>query len=198
VSAAELEVPAPEYSRLKLLSLLPPDERRAIVAVAAKRARLSPDEWVASMLRDWRFVARPKQLAPPGEWSFWLIRAGRGFGKTLSGAQWTKGKALDYPGSRIALVAPTLGDVRGTMVEGETGLLSILDDADLRGGSRDTAWNRGANELYLANKTYFKGFTSEKPDRLRGPQHHFAWGEEVSSWEDAKQGDALETTFSNL
>ncbi len=164
----------------------------------ASRADLSVEEWVMRIRSDWRFIARPKQLAPPQPWDYWFIRAGRGFGKTLSGAQWTKEKAGEYPGCRIALVAPTLADVRVTMVEGETGLLSVLPEYALRGGTRDSAWNRTTCELFLANNSYLKGFSSETPNRLRGPQHHYAWGEEVSSWEDAKLGDALETTFSNL
>ena len=188
----------PDLSRLKRLSLLPPAERAALVALYAKQAGLSEEQWILEIKDDWDFIGRPKQLTPTGGWTFWLLNAGRGFGKTISGAQWTKKKSLALPGARGALVAPTLADVRVTMVEGESGLLSILPDHQLRGGSRSTAWNRGTCELYLANETFLKGYSSEVPDRLRGPQHHFAWGEEVSSWEDAKEGDALETTFSNL
>lgn len=198
ISGSREEFVTPEHSRLKRLSLLPAPERRRLVEAHAKRVGLTLDEAVVALLRDWRFVARPKQLAPAGGWTFWLVRAGRGFGKTLSGAQWAKEKALAHADCRFALVAPTLADVRVTMVEGETGLLSVLDDDDLRGGSRDTAWNRTTCELFLSNGAYMKGFSSETPNRLRGPQHHYAWGEEVSSWEDAKKGDALETTFSNL
>ncbi len=189
---------AAELSRLKRLAQLPPAKRRVLVRRFARAAGLSEEEWARLALRDWRFVARPKQLEPEGEWTFWVIRAGRGFGKTLSGAQWSREKLDAHPGCRFALVAPTLQDVRSTMVEGETGLLSVLDDDALRGGARETAWNRGSVELYLANGAYVKGFSSETPNRLRGPQHHYAWLEEYSSFEDAGLGDALETTFSNV
>ncbi len=186
-----------DLSRLKRLALLPPAERQARVERYAKAAGLEAKEWAAIARADWRFYGRPKQLAPEGDWTYWVIRAGRGFGKTLSGAQWSRDECLREP-IRFALVAPTLADVRGTMVEGETGLLSILHDDDLRGGGRDTAWNRGACELYLANGTFLKGFSSETPNRLRGPQHHKGWLEEFSSFEDAQAGDALESTFSNF
>lgn len=187
-----------EHSRLKLLALLPPAERRKLVAQYAKAADLTEQEWLALAFKDWRFVARPKQLPPPGDWTFWVIRAGRGFGKTRSGAEWTRERALETPNCRFALVAPTLQDVRVTMVEGETGLLSVLDESELRGGMRETSWNRGSVELFLQNGSYLKGFSSETPNRLRGPQHHYAWLEEFSSFEDAGAGDALETTFSNV
>jgi phage terminase large subunit-like protein len=78
-----------------------------------------------------------------------------------------------------------------------TGLLNVFREHELRGGERGTAWNRGTGELFLANNTKLKVFSSEEPDRLRGPQHHFLWGEEVSSWRDAHKGDILETTWSN-
>lgn len=186
-----------EASRLKLLAQLPPAEQKKVLRRYAKAAGIEEQAAAAAILRDWEWRARPKQLAPAGDWTYWVIRAGRGFGKTLTAAEWIAKKAREHPGCRIALIAPTLGDVRSTMVEGETGLLSVLPDYELRGGSRDSAWNRGGIELYLENGTYLRGFSSEKPNRLRGPQHHYAWFEEFSSFEDAKQGDALETTFSN-
>lgn len=115
---------------------------------------------------------------------------------TLTGAQWVKKKGLAGK-CRIALVAPTRSDVRGTMIEGETGILSVFPNDALLGGSREVAYNRTTLEVYLANGTYIQGFTSEEPNRLRGPQFHYLWGEEVSSWNDAAKGDVLESTWSN-
>jgi phage terminase large subunit-like protein len=142
--------------------------------------------------------ARGAQVAPLGDWLVWLILAGRGWGKTRTGAEWVKEHGMARP-ERIALVAATLDDVRDTMVEGESGLLSILPPSALRGGSRDKAWNRSMAELYLANGTKFKGYTAEKPNKLRGPQHHRAWCDEPMSWKDAHLGpEAEDTTWSNL
>lgn len=146
---------------------------------------------------DWTLEARPNQLAPEGDWLVWLILAGRGFGKTRTGAEWVKSKAS--PDTRGALVGATLDDVRDTMVEGESGLLSVLPPSALRGGTIDTAWNRTLVEVYLANGAKLKGFSSQKPDKLRGPQHHYAWGDEPMAWADADKGPEREsTTWSNL
>jgi phage terminase large subunit-like protein len=186
-----------DYSPLKRLAMLPVAEREAMLERYARDADLSLEQLILRISHDWQWLGRPKQQPPPGLWTYWLVKAGRGFGKTITGAQWSKGKALRRV-CRFALIAPTLQDVRTTMVEGETGLLSILPDAVLRGGTRASAWNRTTCELYLDNGTKFQGFSSEVPDRLRGPQHHYAWGEEVSSWLDAKQGDVLDSTFSNM
>ena len=42
----------------------------------------------SALERDWRALARPNQLPPDGDWHIWLLQAGRGFGKTRSGAEW--------------------------------------------------------------------------------------------------------------
>src|SRR3989338_5173266 len=42
----------------------------------------------AHLLAEWGFWARPNQLAPEEPWTIWLQLAGRGFGKTRSGAEW--------------------------------------------------------------------------------------------------------------
>ena len=78
---------------------------------------------------DWQSIARPEQLPPEGKWSTWLILAGRGAGKTRTGAEWTRGLAEAATVPRIALVGPTAADVRDTMVEGESGILAICPNS---------------------------------------------------------------------
>lgn len=146
----------------------------------------------------WEKAARPEQMAPPGDWFVWLIMAGRGYGKSRSANEWAAGKARKYPRSRIALVAATIADARDTVVEGESGLLACLDDAELRGGSQETAWNRSLGELYMANGSRFKTYSSEKPRKLRGPQHNFAVADEAAFWTDANKGTVTDTTWTNL
>jgi phage terminase large subunit-like protein len=148
--------------------------------------------------RPWPLIARPEQLEPPGRWFVWLILAGRGWGKSRTAAEFVAKKARLFPGCRIALVASTVADTRDTMVEGESGLLTCLTAAELRGGSVDGAWNRSLGELYLANGSQFKTFSSEKPRKLRGPQFHFAWADESCFWTDAHKGTLVDSTWSNL
>ena len=156
------------------------------------------DDLEGSLLEQcWQVMARPSQREPAGDWFGWLMMAGRGWGKTRTGAEWIAEKARQLPGSRCALVAPTFADGRDTMVEGESGLLSIFLSEELRGGREDTAWNRSIGELFLANGSKFRLFSSERPGRLRGPQHHYAWFEEPAVWEDAHRGDVVDTTWSN-
>jgi len=138
------------------------------------------------LMHDWRFWARDNQRAPKGNWSHWLLLAGRGFGKTRAGAEWVRGLAENTAGLRIALVAPTLSDARAVMVEGESGLLAI-----------SPPWNRPKFEPSKRTLTWPTGavatlYSAEEPERLRGPQHHAAWCDELASW---RHGDA---TWDNL
>jgi len=122
----------------------------------------------------WPLVARPEQLAPRGDWSIWLVKAGRGWGKTRVGAEWVRSVAK--PGARIALVGPTAADVRDVMIEGESGILSVCEP-----------WNKPVYEpskrrLTWANGAMAVAYSAEEPDRLRGPQHTHAWCDEAAAW----------------
>lgn len=109
-------------------------------------------------------------------WTVWFILAGRGWGKTRTGAEDIAKFMIEHPKARIALVAATFQDGRDTMVEGESGLLALFPEALLM------AWNRSLGELVLMNGSRAKIFSAEEPERLRGPQHHRAWCDEVATW----------------
>ena len=115
----------------------------------------------------------------------WVVQAGRGFGKTRAGAEATSHFLHQHPGSRVALVGPTWRDVRDTMVEGESGLLSVIPSEWV------TKWNHSLGELVLKNGSRCFAYAATQPDRLRGPQHHFAWGDEVAAWERSETWDQL-------
>ena len=129
----------------------------------------------AALSTGWHTIARPEQLPPPGDWSIWLVMAGRGFGKTRTGAEWTI-EQIARGKKRIALLGPTAADVRDTMVEGESGVLAC-----------SPAWNRPEYEPSKRRLTWPNGaiatcFSADEPERLRGPQHEAAWGDEIGSW----------------
>lgn len=88
------------------------------------RALIGDEAW-AMVETHWDYVARPEQQAPQGDWSVWLIMAGRGFGKTRAGAEWIDAMARACPGCQIALVGASQQDVREVMIEGPAGLLNI-------------------------------------------------------------------------
>ncbi len=121
-------------------------------------------------------ILRADQQTPAGDWRTWLILAGRGWGKTLTGAEDAAAYGLTNPGSRYAIVARTFADARDTCVEGDSGLLSCLPRHEI------LTWNRSLGELLLTNGSRYKLFSADEPERLRGPQHHRAWSDEVAAW----------------
>ena len=144
-----------------------------------------PEDDAQAVLDDWRVWARPSQLPPPGDWRVWLLLAGRGFGKTRSGAEWVRGLAESGAARRIALVAPTARDARLVMVEGESGLLAIAP-AEARPtfepSKRQLTWPNGAIATL---------FSADEPDRLRGPQFDAAWCDELAAWRYPEAWDML-------
>lgn len=122
--------------------------------------------------------ARRKQYPPDNDdWFLWFILAGRGFGKTRTGGEWLVDQMKRYPSTYWALVAPTFDDGRDTMVEGESGLLFVLDRHKIK-----HEWNRSLGQLTLANQARLDLFSSQKPDSLRGPNLMGAWGDEPATW----------------
>lgn len=134
----------------------------------------------------WTLHARPKQLPPPGDWYAWLILAGRGFGKTRTGAEWIRHKIESGQAGRIALVGRTAADVRDTMIEGESGLLAVCPPwakPTYEPSKRRVTWPNGA----IAT-----AFTGEEPNALRGPQHDAAWADELAAWKYPETWDQLQ------
>ncbi len=140
---------------------------------------------VASRLY-WEEVARPSQIPPDNEWLIWLILSGRGWGKTRTGAEWLANEAIKNPRTRWAIVARTFADARDTCAEGESGIVNVLQRYQVIQN-----WNRSMGEIILTNGSRIKLFSAEEPDRLRGPQHHGAWCDELAAWEDPDAWDQL-------
>ena len=135
---------------------------------------------IAPPAREWHRVRRAKQAPPTGDWSTWLILAGRGWGKTRTGAEWVQDQ-VEAGRRRIALVARTAADYRAVMVEGESGLLAIAP-ASLR-----PVYEPSKRQLTWPNGAIATLYSSEKPDQLRGPQHDAAWADELAAWSRPKE-----------
>jgi phage terminase large subunit-like protein len=148
---------------------------------------LTPQQ-LETLAYDWRFWGREDQLEPPPigpsgtPWLTWLILAGRGFGKTRTGAEtirkWATGKTPLAPGqcSRIAIVAETSADARDVLVEGESGILSC-HPKDFR-----PRYEPSKRRLTWPNGAVATTYNATEPDQLRGPQHDAGWCDELAKW----------------
>ena len=133
------------------------------------------DSEALALYYDWETWARPNQLAPPGNWTTWLVLAGRGWGKTRVGAEWVITQARNSR-TRGALIAKKPGDVRDVMVEGELGILACSPPnfrPNYEPSKRRLTWPNGSAATC---------FSAETPDDLRGPQHHWAWADELAKF----------------
>jgi phage terminase large subunit-like protein len=143
-------------------------------------AGLTDDE-VSALLYDWSLWARPEQLAPAGDWFVWLLRSGRGFGKTRTGAEWVISRAR-AGFRRIALVGQTKADVRDTMIEvGDSSILKISAPSFMpryEPSKRRLTWPNGAMAMI---------YSGDEPDQLRGPQHDTAWVDELAKFRYPKE-----------
>ena len=110
------------------------------------------------------------------DWLYWQLRAGRGFGKTRAGAEWVWRQARLHPGARIALVGANLDDVVKVMVEGPGGL-----QAAARSGEA-ARWVASRRRVDFSGGATGFAYSAERPEKLRGPEHDFAWCDELGKW----------------
>ena len=129
----------------------------------------------------WSEAAHAAQVAPAGAWRVWMMMGGRGAGKTRAGAEWVRALVEGGGAKRIALVGPTLHDVREVMIEGPSGLLAVASE-----GMRPT-YEMSRRRLVWPKTGPCAGavafaFSAEDPDSLRGPQFDRAWCDEIGAW----------------
>lgn len=137
------------------------------------------------LIYDWHLWARDDQLPPGGDWTTWLILAGRGWGKTRTAAEWVRSQVKEGA-KRIALVGPTAADVRDTMVEGESGILALFPRRER------PIYEPSKRRVTFRNGAIATTFSAEEPDRLRGPQHDCAWSDELCAWKYPETWDQLQ------
>lgn len=124
----------------------------------------------------WRTQARPEQLPPDGAWLVWYIQAGRGWGKTRTGAEWLYSMSGVVP--HVAIVAESFGEARDTCIEGESGIKALHPDV---------RFNRSLGELFFPSGCVGKVFSADDPESLRGPNNYAAWCDEIAKWRYLKQ-----------
>ena len=171
---------------LERLVQLPPEERRLTLSRLPPAAfRTVAEEWF------WRAHGGQREPEPsagsgPGDWLIWLLRAGRGFGKTRAGAEWVWARVREVPRAQIALVGGNLGEVVRVMINGPSGLIAAA------GTGERALWVPTGRTLRFGNGAQAFAYSGERPDALRGPEHDFAWCDELAKW---RHGDA---TWDNL
>jgi phage terminase large subunit-like protein len=177
-----------ELSLAEKVAKLPQAERDAVFAGYTQAD-------FASLDFDWSFWGRPEQVAPPGTWDNWLILAGRGFGKTRTGAEWVRANLCgDTPltGGRwrhVALIAETAVDARDVMVgDGKMASDPTAGSGILQVHPKDyrPTYEPSKRRITWPNGAIATLHNAVEPDQLRGPQHDAAWCDELAKWQYAQ------------
>ena len=141
-----------------------------------------------NLLTDWYDKARDNQVVNESDlYNIHLFLAGRGWGKTLTGAYDTVQYCLENRGVVCGVIAPTYGDLKRVVFAGDSGFINIIEPELLS----TTGYNKSDNEIHFYNGSKIIGFPAIEPDRLRGVQFHRAWCDELASWR-------YRETFDNL
>lgn len=164
-----------EYSLAERVAMMPPAKKKR------ELDRLSEGIGMDALLNSWRFWARPKQLAPPGDWGTWVLRAGRGFGKTRAGAGWVHERASGHPGRWIALIARTPADARDYMIEGPGGLLKNCNP------KFPPLYEPSKRRVTWPNGSWATVYSDEEPDQLRGFSGDSAWLDEFAKFKNPRE-----------
>jgi phage terminase large subunit-like protein len=141
-------------------------------------SRLENEE-ASALLCDWNLWALPYQRMPEGDWRRWVFRAGRGTGKTHTGAATTNEVARDRSKIRtgeIGIIGRTNADARHVMVEGSAGILATAP-LDFR-----PRWEPGNGLLIWPNGVKGRIFSADKPEQMRGPNFSWIWADEPAHW----------------
>lgn len=174
------------------LAKLHPEQQRAVLAMAA--VSLNHRRLAEPVCPTWRSIARPDQIMPEGDWRTWLILAGRGFGKTRTGAESVTEEVTAGNAGKVMVAAQTAADARDISVEG---LMTRITGFDAYGkpilgkrpgvayepSKRRVAWDNGATGTT---------FSAEDPDSFRGYQGDLAWLDEVAAWKYPESYDQVQ------
>ena len=173
----DIDIP---QERMLLLAAMSPDEQRAFL----KKCRPADLLLIDAAFEAW---SASGQLAPvEAHWRVWLMLAGRGFGKTRAGGEWIHRLALTGA-KHIAIVGATIDEARAVMIEGPSGLLSIA-----RRKRAPVKWEPSLGRLTWRRGSVAQLYSGDNANGLRGPEHDFAWADELAKW---RQADAA---FMNL
>jgi len=149
-------------------------------------AKIAHAQWVES--------AHKYQIPPPLEmdWTVWALIAGRGAGKSHAGSHALWWWCWTHPNSRGLVLAPTSNDIKFTCFEGKSGLLANIPPQLV------AKYNKQDHEIMLVNGSSIRGISADSYERLRGPQFHWCWADELAAFQYLGAGEAWDMMMMGL
>lgn len=161
--------------------VLPVDEEALRLAVVSLQHKRNNDPWIGP-----NGAARPKQIPPSGDWRTWLIMAGRGFGKTRTGAEFIRLRVQSGVAQHVIIAGPTAADIRDIMIEGESGLEAVCERAGF-----GMTYEPSKRRVTFANGVRAILVSADEPKRFRGLQSDTVWADEIASWRYPEAWDQM-------
>jgi phage terminase large subunit-like protein len=129
-----------------------------------------------------------KQIIPEtNDWVFYLLRCGRGFGKSYAGSAWIS-KKIRKGAKILGLCGPTYDDVSKIMVPA---ILSWFLSSELA----DPPYNHQTHTVKFKNGAKIYCYTSEK--EIKGPNLEYLWCDEIATWCDS-QSEKIAERFEDI
>ena len=139
---------------------------------------------------DWTFWARDEQLPPTEWWSgeryIWILRCGRGWGKTRTACQTVIKAIMSGRYKRISICGATAEEVRDIMIEGESGLKACIPPM------LKMDYRPSIKKIFFTGGVTVSLFYGSEPEKSRGAQSDFLWCDEIHKWQYPEE------TFDNL
>ena len=129
-------------------------------------------------LYNWEKTARPEQKIPKSHWNTWCIIAGRGFGKTRTGAEAVRTLVDKAEYRSIGLIGASINEIRNVMLDGCSGLLSIYPQhkkPKYYPSINLIKWNNGAKGYIIS---------ADNIESIRGYQFDLVWIDEFAKLQD--------------
>lgn len=131
---------------------------------------------------NWLSNARQSQCLPKGnDWQTWLILAGRGFGKTRTGAESVRHLIETNQARHIGLIGQSLVEAASVMVLGESGLMNVFPPHER------PIFKSGQQKIFFKNGAVATLFGGNSPERLRGPQFDLVWIDEFAKFKNPEE-----------
>lgn len=128
---------------------------------------------------DWLRHARPAQREPGPGYRTWVILAGRGFGKTRTGAETVRQWATSTKRGHYAVVAKTHREVQAICYDApRAGLNAVIPPEEVAQYKR----SGGSVLIRLKNGSIIRAFSAEDPDVFRGYAFDGVWCDEYAAW----------------
>ncbi|OED45325.1 hypothetical protein AB836_01815 [Rickettsiales bacterium (ex Bugula neritina AB1)] len=124
----------------------------------------------------WQQIRRKSQIPPKRKWRVWCILAGRGFGKTRTGAETLQEFMTNGKYKKAAIIGASILEVMNIMLYGNSGLMTINPKLKYISKNHTVVWPNNSIGICFGGE-YF--------DKIRGYEFDIVWIDEFAKIKNA-------------